>query len=155
MFNQYANAVIINDDIRVVTKKKEEVLVSPVTINIFDDQVNGTKQRSMARTGTNSWGPNYWFVIHHSAAYYSNNPTQSEQTGMFQFILSIPTILPCSICKGHAREFLEENYQYLKRVVTNKQFLFRFFVDFHNSVNVRTGKQSMSYAEAESRWNPV
>ena len=64
------------------------------------------------------------------------------------FILGIPVILPCKGCMPHAIAFLEASKPRLDDIVSGRDKLFKFFVDFHNKVNQRYGKKEFSYEDA-------
>lgn len=107
------------------------------------------------KTGTSLWGPPMWFTIHFSAYHYPMNPTFEQQEDMFNYILSLPTIIPCNRCKKHAKEFIE-GYKRTNKifdVVRTRDNLFKFTVDFHNNVNRRLGKREFTYQEAYSLYN--
>lgn len=93
------------------------------------------------------FGPAMWFTFHNGAVFYPKKPTAYVRNGMKQFIMNVPLIAPCLSCKEHL-------YAYLRRVdlddaVASRENLFKFWVDLHNFVNERYGKQTMSLKEAK------
>jgi hypothetical protein len=73
------------------------------------------------------WGPPFWFSLHVSAASYPIHPSQ--------------------IVRERAA-FVEKHRKDLDNIVSSRQNLFNFYVDFHNKVNQRYGKKIWSYKEA-------
>ena len=99
------------------------------------------------------WGPIYWFNLHNSSNYYPINPSKKLKNITKNRILSIPHELPCNKCKIHAIEYINSRMCELDTIVDSKDNLFKFYVDFHNKVNIRTGKNPISYEEARNIWN--
>lgn len=95
-------------------------------------------------------GPPRWFNYHTTAKYYSKSPNTETKRHMKNFITSIPYTLPCDRCKIHASEYItmHEKMGTLDWAVNHRSNLFKFFVDFHNFVNVRLGKPEFSLQEA-------
>lgn len=99
-------------------------------------------------TNPSVWGPPFWFTLHNGALNYPSlaNPLYIER--MKNFILGIPVMLPCHTCKDHAISFIEYHKDQLDYICAGRDKLFKFFVDFHNQVNVRHKKPVMSYEDA-------
>ena len=57
-------------------------------------------------------------------------------------------MVPCVNCKEHATAYIEKNYDKLDSICSSRDSLFKFFVDFHNEVNIQTNKPVMSYEDA-------
>jgi len=94
------------------------------------------------------WGPPFWFTLHNGALNYPSlaNPLCIER--MKNFIIGIPVMIPCETCKEHATSYIETNKDYLDYICASRDKLFKFFVDFHNFVNIRLKKPEMSYDDA-------
>lgn len=86
------------------------------------------------------WGPAFWFSLHNGAIRYPNNPSPLWKHRMKSFIQGIPVMVPCEKCADHATAYIESQDHKLDDVVSSKEKLFVFFVDFHNFVNARLGK---------------
>ena len=99
------------------------------------------------------WGPKLWFSFHNGASKYPVNPSPIIKNNMKNFILGIPVMLPCEKCKEHANQYIESNYSKLDDIVSSRDKLFKFFVDFHNHVNRKTNKPEMSYEQAQKLYN--
>lgn len=94
------------------------------------------------------WGPAFWFSLHTSAINYPVNPSPIFRERMKGRILAIPYEIPCPACKPHASAFIEQNKGRLDEIVSSREKLFNFYVDFHNKVNERYEKKKYTYKEA-------
>lgn len=94
------------------------------------------------------FGPAQWFSYHTGALGYPINPSPITIERMKNFILGIPIMIPCKNCQEHATAFIESRYSELDKICSTRDSLFKFFVDFHNQVNIRKNKPQMSYEEA-------
>ena len=93
------------------------------------------------------FGPALWFSLHNSAITYPRNPNNFIRNGMKQFLQSLSFIIPCYTCKEHCSNFV--NASNLDLIVSSRDNLFKFFVDLHNYVNIRTGKKQLTLDEAK------
>lgn len=98
-----------------------------------------------------SWGPHFWNTFHFIAAAYDNNPNQSVQSAMKNFIQSLPILLPCKECQDNALNFFKTKN--LDVVVSTRKELFEFFFDFHNRVNARLNKPILKIEDALKRYH--
>jgi hypothetical protein len=97
------------------------------------------------------WGPPYWYSLHNSAAHYPINASPLVKQRMKGRILAIPYEISCRTCQPHASAYIETlSDDKLDAIVSGRDNLFRFYVDFHNSVNQRLGKPIWSYEKAKS-----
>lgn len=93
-----------------------------------------------------TWGPSFWFILHTFSLYYPLFPDTITQNNILLFIKSIPYMIPCEDCKIHALQYINADSK-LESTVLSKIYLFRFFVDFHNAVNMRFDKRQYTYEE--------
>lgn len=94
------------------------------------------------------FGPPLWFSLHNASAHYPINPSPITSERMKNIIIGIPVLLPCKNCSEHATAYIEKNFDRLDDICSTRDKLFKFFVDFHNYVNVRYNKPVMSYEDA-------
>lgn len=94
------------------------------------------------------WGPGFWFSLHNGALKYPDAPAPLWKERMKSFIIGIPVMLPCEKCSLHASAYIESQYANLDEIVKNKDSLFSFFCNFHNTVNERLNKPTMSLKDA-------
>lgn len=87
------------------------------------------------------WGPHYWFVIHTFAQSYPVKPHAIQKEVAINFIKLIPFLLPCAQCFNHAFQYIQARIRLLDHIVNSRENLNTFFRDFHNSVNLRLGKE--------------
>ena len=99
-------------------------------------------------SNTEVWGPGFWFSLHNGALKYPDAPAPLWKERMKNFILGIPVMLPCEKCSLHASAYIESQYPNLDEIVQNKDSLFTFFCNFHNIVNERLNKPTMSVKDA-------
>ena len=107
---------------------------------------NGCSQCAAGGVPPSEWGPPLWFIIHIVALMYPRNPTAAEQYTMMKFFRGLQPVLPCDYCKKH---FAVELKTMDKAAFASRDTLFKWTVDFHDSVSERTGstqpRQSVSY----------
>jgi len=115
-------------------------------LNILDIKYDTVEYTST--TSPPVFGPPMWFTLHNAAAHYVDNPSPLARERMKNVILGIPVLLPCQNCREHATAYIEKNYDNLDDVVSSRDKLFKFFVDFHNYVNQRYNKKIFTYEEA-------
>ena len=101
------------------------------------------------------WGPCFWKYYHIGALTYPIKPTLSEMNSMIVYIMSIPESLPCARCTEHAQKFIEERVPFLYYIVSSRDSLFAFFVEFHNYVNKKQRKKLLTVEEAKRIWTDV
>ena len=80
------------------------------------------------------WGKYTWLLFHTLAEQVNPDRFLEIRIELLDIIYSICTILPCPICREHAKE-------YMKRIniqgINNKGDLKLMLFEFHNSVNTR------------------
>lgn len=99
------------------------------------------------------WGPSAWTFFHIVAENYPvvASPLCQEKTK--GFIRSIPFILPCADCSSHAFGYIQDiENRGIDKVVSGRDELAKFFIDFHNFVNKRHGKKIYNYEEARKMY---
>jgi hypothetical protein len=82
------------------------------------------------------WGPHAWFFIESSVLSYPDNPTDSDKKKMSTFLKSIQYAIPCEGCRHHYKSNLKSN-PLTDNVLKNKDELFKWVVEMHNSANRR------------------
>lgn len=119
----------------------------PMSHQTEDERYRETYQEKSNRS-PEVWGPHFWFTLHNGSLNYPSlaNPLCIER--MKNFIIGIPVMIPCETCKEHATAYIETNKDYLDYICASRDKLFKFFVDFHNYVNIRLKKPEMSYDDA-------
>ena len=99
------------------------------------------------------FGPHNWFVFHNTATNYPKIASPFYAERMKNFILAIPLTLPCQKCKEDATAYIDSFKNQLDVIVSGREHLFNFFVDFHNYVNTKQGKRSYTYDEIKKLYN--
>jgi hypothetical protein len=106
------------------------------------------KESYVSTVDPSVWGPAFWFSLHTSAAYYPENASPIVRERMKGRIMAIPYEIPCKNCQPHASAFIEKNRYRLDDIVSGRDQLGKFYVDFHNQVNKRYGKPEWTYEQA-------
>ena len=133
---------------------------TPIDIenNSYDDysttvEIKFENLKNVSTSNPNVWGPMLWFTLHNGAAKYPVKPSPLYISKMKDLITSLPYILPCISCQVHANNHIENHKNNLDDICSSREKVFKFFVDFHNSVNRRTNKKEMSYEDAFKMYN--
>ena len=116
--------------------------------NINDNNDNNINDNINDNNKPSVFGPPMWKMYHTMAIRYPNNPSSIYKTKMEHVIKNIPLLLPCDKCKNHASAFIDINKDNIGFICSSKTNLFNFFVDFHNNVNKRHNKKTITYEEA-------
>lgn len=98
------------------------------------------------------WGSSYWFFLHVSAAHVPEIIPNQYISVYWQFVESLPYLLPCGACATHASEFISLHRARSREICSSRENYFNFFVDFHNAVNTRQHKPTMTYKEAWAKY---
>lgn len=102
------------------------------------------------------WGPNYWFSYHTFASSYPLRPSKAEMNIARLLIKIIPFTLLCESCSDHAFTYIKNSIRKdpsFLSIVGHRFTLENFFIDFHNSVNLRLNKPLLTYKDAKQKWN--
>lgn len=105
------------------------------------------------------WGPPLWRIFH-AMAERSGRHTKplfddEENRLWLKFLSNLRKSLPCNICKQHYIEyFTSHNFDMIlsKKGVEKQNAIRKYFFDFHNAVNERTGKV---FAGGEAELNSI
>lgn len=100
-----------------------------------------------------NFGPKLWFILHSVAAKYPTFPSEGEKFEMYHLLVGLPAIVPCELCKSHTRAWLATHKNEIAHVITSKNLLFQFFLDFHNDVNAQLNKRKWTLIEAMRQYN--
>lgn len=84
------------------------------------------------------WGTPTWYFFHTFAEHMTDELYQKHSKEICNFYVSICKNLPCEYCTKHASQYVGRSLN-PQNVPTRKQLMYYLF-DFHNSVNVRNGK---------------
>ena len=93
------------------------------------------------------FGPAMWFTLHTGAAHLPNTLSPISIARTKAFINGIPEMVPCIECSEHARAFIEDNKLAIDNMKRGDD-VFKFYVDFHNYVNKRLKKPTITYEKA-------
>ena len=94
------------------------------------------------------WGPCVWILFHTISHKVVAEEFNNLKTDIIQYIQRICANLPCPECTQHAMDYMKQNSRRIN-AITTKEHLQEFLVDFHNAVNVRKGKPTFTYQQAQ------
>ncbi len=96
------------------------------------------------------WGDGTWLFLHHGSLAASKIIDSAAAEKYWNFIEGLPLMLPCKDCSRHASNYIDSARQRRREICASRDGLLQFFVDFHNSVNLRTGKPSITVDQVKS-----
>ena len=117
-----------------------EYLQTPIEMNVGKSIVGNSFEPAM-------FGPAFWFTLHNGAAAYPDRPTHEIQQGMKMFIMGLPVMIPCTMCKEHAFNYIRKHN--LDYETSSKERIFAFFNRFHNFANTRFSKGEITLNDAK------
>ncbi|KAH8396064.1 hypothetical protein KR222_002524, partial [Zaprionus bogoriensis] len=95
------------------------------------------------RLGISTWG-----LLHTMAAFYSDNPTDTEKRDMRTFFEVLSRLYPCEYCAKDFRTDIEVN----PINVNSQKDLALWLCKFHNRVNDKLGKPLFDCSKVNERW---
>ena len=100
------------------------------------------------------WGPALWSTLHIMTFNYPQNPTDYEKQQYYQFFQALQYVLPCDSCRKHYGKGINETYP-IQPALKNRDTLTRWLVMFHNVVNQRLGKPTVSYESVKQKYEAL
>ena len=105
-----------------------------------------TPKKDETSKHTMIWGKPTWFLFHALAEKVSEERFEEIRAELLDIIYSICTVLPCPICREHAKEYMKKiNFN----AITSRDKLKRMLFEFHNSVNQRKEAPLFSFEELQ------
>jgi hypothetical protein len=94
------------------------------------------------------WGFLFWKLLHCSAKSFPAGELSADGRIMINaFLPLLCRYLPCPNCRYHCTLYVKEA---ATRPINTGDDYWRYTVDFHNAVNLRTDKTTLSYDQAEA-----
>ena len=90
------------------------------------------------------FGPTFWDMLHIIAYVYPEEPSEARKSSASQFVTLLGTNLPCGGCGQHCNQYVKAT----PPDVSSRISFQRWVNDFHNVVNARTGKQTLTFEES-------
>lgn len=99
------------------------------------------------------WTNQFYSFLHTLSLY--KHTTYIDIDGICNAIWELQHIIPCHECKLHYIDFVKNNN--LKAYIeSDARFgFFKWSVDLHNNINMKTNRPELSFEEALKIWNPV
>lgn len=80
------------------------------------------------------WGPKAWFFLESITMAYPTNPTDEDKKNTKLFFYTLQFVIPCEKCRNNYNKHLKI-YPLSKEVLENRDNLFKWIVNMHNSVD--------------------
>lgn len=93
------------------------------------------------------WGESGWDFIHFITLGYPENPTEEDKEKYYKFFNCLKYVLPCLKCRYNMEQHLKK-HPLTNDVLSSRDNLVKWGIEFHNIVNFYTGKPLLSYQEA-------
>ena len=89
-----------------------------------------------------SWGTPTWYFFHSFAEHIDDDFYKVNKYIICDLLRSICSNLPCYDCTLHATQYTKHTL--LGQYIPDKESLKQYFFAFHNSVNIKTGKEKFT-----------
>ena len=96
------------------------------------------------------WAAITWIFMHSFAYKINNTYYKNNKNIACNLITYICSNLPCPVCRNHAILYLRNNN--IRLCNTKEQFI-NYIWNFHNSVNIRLGKQILSKEDCDELYS--
>ena len=97
---------------------------------------------------TANWGSRLWYLLHTLSSSYPEHPTKLTQKYYSIFINQLYYIIPCPRCQKECILYMKKHPPELQ----NRDSLFHWLYRFHNSVNIRLGKSTITIEDCKNRY---
>jgi len=106
----------------------------------------------MSYRPANEWGPFVWGLIHTISLLDFEDPDAQRRALEYtiEALKGIPSVIPCHRCAAHYQLYVLPELAVEKWI--EPMSLFRFMVDYHNTVNRKLNKPQFTYEDALIRW---
>ena len=94
------------------------------------------------------WQPITWILFHT----FTLNYDEKFKDQYIQFFESFQILIPCSVCRNHYNEQLNNNSMNIANNI-NKERIFNWTIDLHNNVNKMNKTKIWSYKEANNHYS--
>jgi FAD-linked sulfhydryl oxidase len=95
------------------------------------------------------WGNRGWNWLHNLAISYPKNPTKKTEFDTFFRIWNFVGKIPCIECRSHAKDYIIRNIPDLSSTYALQSWVWKF----HNNVNTRLGKRTLSFNEYKNLYS--
>lgn len=85
------------------------------------------------------WGPKAWFFLETITMAYPTNPSDEEKKNTKLFFYTLQFVIPCEKCRKNYNKHLEI-YPLSEEVLSNRDNLFKWIINMHNSVDINKKK---------------
>ena len=99
----------------------------------------------------NVWGPGLWLTLHSITYAYPENPASTDVNQHRTFMTSLQHVLPCQGCREEYTKYISESPPNL----STKDNFIQWMVDFHNHINKRLHKRTLTRAQADKLYDNI
>lgn len=85
------------------------------------------------------WGPHAWFFLETITMAYPDEPDKNDINNTKLFFNSLQYVIPCDKCRNNYKKHLSQ-FPLTNDVLKNRNTLFKWIVDVHNSVDYKKKK---------------
>ena len=89
-----------------------------------------------------------WTLLHSTAAYYPEKPSEEKQSETQNFLASFAKAYPCNHCATDFQRYIKRN----PPTLTSRKEFSLWTCRAHNEVNIRLGKPEFPCERADDRW---
>jgi hypothetical protein len=100
-------------------------------------------------TSKDIWGPATWTLFHTLAEKIKDEHFNDIKSELLNYVKRICANLPCPDCAAHAIQIISK---LTPDQLASKQNFKAFLMQFHNSVNARTGKRPFTIEELNAKY---
>ena len=104
----------------------------------------------MPHRPAHSWGPYIWGLIHTITIIDCEDPLYQVDEAI-KILRNISNIIPCKKCAAHYEAFVNQELRSTEDFLESMS-LFKLMVEYHNMVNRKMNKPTISQEEAYNIW---
>lgn len=93
-------------------------------------------------------GASSWTLLHSIAATYPEQPTNTQQSELKQFMKLFGKFYPCWHCAEDYNQYIEKS----EPIVESQEKFGKWLCDAHNDVNIKLGKPKFDCNLWQQRW---
>jgi hypothetical protein len=102
--------------------------------------------KSLPTVAKQDWARPLWIFIYTLLATYPENPSFEKQQHMYNFLIALQAVMPCSSCAEHFLAHLSSP-GFRDALKTKLEFA-RWIFHVHNDINLRTNKPTLSFEQS-------
>lgn len=146
---------MLDDDVQMVCANAELWIILQVyslllRIKCLYTYIFHLFSRKLRMTSKDIWGPSTWTLFHTLAEKIKDDHFNDIKSELLNYVKRICANLPCPDCAAHAIQIISK---LTPDQLASKQNFKVFLMQFHNSVNARTGKRLFTIEELNAKYS--